>query len=1189
MRIFLKTNSKKLLDKMLQTAYFGTVFPFWPTSMMKRNRNLTEVKNFMISQETRIFLCYTRKDQPVVKQLYQKLADCGFKPWMDIQDILPGEDWQRVIKQSVREAHFFLACLSNNAVNRRGAIQVEIKEALEVWRQKLDSDIYLIPVRLEACEVPDTLVKFQWVDLFEPEGFEKLIKALKAGMERPGRIQQAQFPPQVPPYPANQLETTPNFPVKQYSGDPVAAAIQREPTLPMKPPAKRVYKPGLALEQCALIMKGGGIKGLAYVSALKELEHYYEFTWFAGTSAGAIAAVLLAAGYTTAELENILSGKNFREFLDAPFYKLPTNFIFYKGFYKANTFTVWIEKLLAAKLNSPTQVRLADLPKRVTIYASRRGQDALIFDSQDPKTKDNPAAFAVRCSMAIPFIFTPQSEAGMRVLDGGMRNNYPVDIFLRNNPNRNFIGLYLGPEVFEAEVDDSLVSDMLSIWTEATDTKALRLYREKTVIIDPRPISTTDFSITKDEKDFLLKGGRAAALKFLSQKPFPDAPAKSIVDKAYSEVDEARTKINHYRQRRKRWRLIIAALGIALVALGFQLWKGSRLLLSKKPQSPAGSFEKYYQQIPVEQYPKDFDPIFTPLQNVQQSSVEWGDYDNDGDLDVLLTGNADDTDKPAPISKIYENKTNNFEEIAVPLTPVYGGATAWGDYDNDGDLDVLLTGNASSKAGVENPIAKIYRNDNAGFFQKSYELKGVYQSAAVWGDYDNDGDLDILLTGNSGNGHEPEPFAEIYENKGNHTFERIFAGLQGVRHSSVAWGDFDKDQDLDILLTGDAGRLTQSPISKIYRNNKGSFKEFSAPLNGVVLGSAAWGDYDNDGDLDILLTGYSNGRISHIYKNRVNESKDFELLRGIGLEPVRLSAVAWGDYDNDGYLDVLLTGYWDHGRISLVYQNQRESFFLVDSLIGVNGGSIAWGDFNDDRRIDILLTGGHAQPARPISGLYKNKVRRANLTPSTPTELKSKITGNSVAISWSKSTDKETGAEALTYNLRVGTTPGGVEIVSPMAAVKTGQRRVTRFGNTDQRNGWTIKYLRPGIYYWSVQAIDNAFAGSAFAEEHFFVIEAPVSPKPAAPSNGSEVETTNLTLNWEALNEATEYYGLQVSESSNFSRIIIDQRVFSYGPYSLNYLKPGKTYYWRINAKYATGKISVWSEEWSFTTKTPAK
>jgi len=131
-----------------------------------------------------VFLCYARQDAALVSALYDKLSLAGFQPFMDTKDILPGEDWKQVLINTIRKAPFFLACLSNNSVDKRGVIQEEIREALEVWRRKLDSDIYLIPVRLEECRMPETLAKFQWVDLFQTNGFEQLEIALVVGMER---------------------------------------------------------------------------------------------------------------------------------------------------------------------------------------------------------------------------------------------------------------------------------------------------------------------------------------------------------------------------------------------------------------------------------------------------------------------------------------------------------------------------------------------------------------------------------------------------------------------------------------------------------------------------------------------------------------------------------------------------------------------------------------------------------------------------------------------------------------------------------------------------------------------------------------------------------------------------------------------------------------------------------------------
>jgi hypothetical protein len=131
-----------------------------------------------------IFLCYAREDEEKVENLYQKLSDAGFKPWMAKKDLVGGEIWQLSIQQAIRRSDFVVVCLSAISVNKRSFVQREIKDALDIWREKLESDIYLIPVRLEDCEVPESLREFHWVSLFEEDGWTRLVKAIQVGMKR---------------------------------------------------------------------------------------------------------------------------------------------------------------------------------------------------------------------------------------------------------------------------------------------------------------------------------------------------------------------------------------------------------------------------------------------------------------------------------------------------------------------------------------------------------------------------------------------------------------------------------------------------------------------------------------------------------------------------------------------------------------------------------------------------------------------------------------------------------------------------------------------------------------------------------------------------------------------------------------------------------------------------------------------
>lgn len=135
-------------------------------------------------RSARIFLSYAHKDQDQVNEIYDKLSAAGHVPWMDSRDIIGGEDFRHAIETSIRRADLILACLSNNSVDRRGFIQRELKQALDLWKERLDDDIYIIPARLEECTVPESLANFQWVDLFKDDGWERLLKAIEVALER---------------------------------------------------------------------------------------------------------------------------------------------------------------------------------------------------------------------------------------------------------------------------------------------------------------------------------------------------------------------------------------------------------------------------------------------------------------------------------------------------------------------------------------------------------------------------------------------------------------------------------------------------------------------------------------------------------------------------------------------------------------------------------------------------------------------------------------------------------------------------------------------------------------------------------------------------------------------------------------------------------------------------------------------
>jgi predicted acylesterase/phospholipase RssA len=327
---------------------------------------------------------------------------------------------------------------------------------------------------------------------------------------------------------------------------------------------------------CALIMKGGGVKGLALVGALLELEKYYEFTAYVGTSAGAIVAGLLAAECSPKQLEAILRSTDFRRFQDGRWYLWVKNLLLYFYLHPGLEFEKWLWEhvkgynKLTWKMKAPM---MKDLKRHLTIYATQAGEGTLVFDSRTSDgNKSAPLTFAIRCSMSIPVFFKSPMHNGKPVFDGGLLENFPAERWLRDNPGYDFIGVYLGQKVLDPSGSNGTIKPILNTLIDRNDATFIDSHRERVIVVDPNPVGTTDFDLSQSEAEFLVLQGRADALEHLHHfMPEHCRPSESEMLAGRERAEAAKARAIKARRRRKRARLV-KRISTAVIVVGLLIF-----------------------------------------------------------------------------------------------------------------------------------------------------------------------------------------------------------------------------------------------------------------------------------------------------------------------------------------------------------------------------------------------------------------------------------------------------------------------------------------------------------------------------------------------------------------------------------------------------------------------------------------
>jgi hypothetical protein len=131
------------------------------------------------TQQNNVFLIYAHSDKEAVHKLYARLIKDGIRAWLDVEHLQPGQDWQHEIRKAILKSDVVIVCLSRAFDQQQGYRHEELKIALAKAKLLTDNEIFIIPVRLEKCDMPETLRHLHRVDLFETGGYKKLILALR--------------------------------------------------------------------------------------------------------------------------------------------------------------------------------------------------------------------------------------------------------------------------------------------------------------------------------------------------------------------------------------------------------------------------------------------------------------------------------------------------------------------------------------------------------------------------------------------------------------------------------------------------------------------------------------------------------------------------------------------------------------------------------------------------------------------------------------------------------------------------------------------------------------------------------------------------------------------------------------------------------------------------------------------------
>ena len=350
------------------------------------------------------------------------------------------------------------------------------------------------------------------------------------------------------------------------------------------------------------------------------------------------------------------------------------------------------------------------------------------------------------------------------------------------------------------------------------------------------------------------------------------------------------------------------------------------------------------------------------------AAVVWGDINNDGLSDLIFGAGPANAGPTALSTKVYYNTRAIFNRDGEISIGGFGPhALAVGDANKDGALDLAVGTSQGTSLYLAGALGTVAWTSNSPLYNVS---------ALAWGDHDDDKDLDLLIA--STNGPLQLYRNQQSENAGLLTASPVWSSAEVSGSRDVAWADLNGDSYLDFVVGNDG------QPSRIYINQRGrdsnldSFEPMDWPVNAARTWAVAWGDYDGDGDMDLAMGNY--GESNYIYENlgSLNGRPRFSTTPiWASAETSKTTSLAWGDWDNDGDLDLAVG---NDGEVDQIYVNRRDLAsptnsaqlaWLWSSATRQRTTDVAWGDVDNDGDLDLAVSqagGGVAS----VNGYYEN-------------------------------------------------------------------------------------------------------------------------------------------------------------------------------------------------------------------------